>query len=1551
MIIYAFFRKILNKVIISALCLFSFQLISQITAVKYQLKYNADSCWYDTYLIIESGSATLSDERLQSNSSFSVLVPAGTNTNIVKHYMPIENNASYSGTIPNEWLINAVVGAPTISPQYDFYMFSPSLDSVSHYNNLNQGDTIRLFSFTVDTIFSCGAGIRIFDNNADPGPTSPGMGFIDFKNIFSLDESVSVYTENAVQINPNAPEFSQLPVITCYAGIEINIDASTNSCQEPLKYAWSGPNGFQSSQEDISILPAYFSDSGMYTVTVSDSYGCKDSMFVNAFNKPNAGNDIVVCSGSVVNISGDNPNSGIWSSFVNNPNGANLTNLSNGMASVTFDDVVSGTFNFIYTANLCSDTLDIVVLPSPVVSISGDSVICIGASTNLSPNLGGFWVSNQTSIATVTNEGLVNALAEGTSSFTFTETASGCSATTPSITIHPLPAASISGTPNVCVGSETTLSPVNNGIWLSENISLATINNTGVVTGISTGQVSFTFTDTLTGCISNPIEISVLPKPTTMITGNNIICVDATTNISPSSGGMWNSLNPAVAVIDNFGLITGTGIGSCSFIWTEMSTGCTSDTSQIINVIDKPIISMADQEICTGSTTLLTPNIGGTWISNNPSVATVGFSTGVITGVSYGDVTFTFTNTATGCSNTSENLHVVQRPEISATPAQICVGSTALLTPKTGGIWISLDNDIATVADSIAIGTGTGLVTFLFADTITGCQNTLLLSVTERASVMISGDDEICEDFTSQLSPSTGGIWTSSNSNVALVDNEGLVTGVSAGIVFFNFTESSTGCNSLPTPILKVNAKPEIQLTGPGEICIGATTGFSPSTGGIWTSNNTLVATIDNLTGDVTGVGGGTTTFYYTSSATGCESLPSQNIHIYEEPSTSIAGPAVICIGGSTFLSPSTGGIWTSENPAIASVDNIGFVSGVGAGTVHFTYTETEHGCNYTSTTEDILITPCFNPDFNVTTVNIIVNGNLNTNDFGATGNTFFDGILTSAPSGSNPMLLVNPNGSYTFQSDSEGVYIYIIPVCLPGMSSQCPFSELTITVIKNLNVVKTPVANADLAVVSINASVDIMTLRNDSCVVTAGCYLDPSSVHITVLPLHGNAVVNTITGDISYAPNLNFTGVDSLVYEVCVLNEATNCASARQIISVIALNSENTTLASDDFKVGSLDSLLTGNILQNDTDAEGDLQFVTSQVSSSVFGDFSLNSNGDFSFAPAHGFIGPIEFIYEVCDDNAVISCTFATLHLLILPDLTVQLRAYLEGALMNNANANINGRPLMRDNLRVSPFNGSRYIPASSPYKIPTSQINIIHKYQHVGVGTRNDLHTIVNPEQVFGVTGRDAIVDWVFVELRAENNQTNIVASRSGLIQRDGDIVDIDGVSPLSFAGTAVNNYYTVVRHRNHLGVMSATPISPEQLGSLVDFTFPATQTFDFGTTLGNGYDFTGTAQNSSVKSGYKALWAGDFDANKKIKAENPNDDLNNLFFDIFIFPSNGAGNANYDFAIGYHQGDFDLNSKAKFDNPNDDKNMLIAQLLFYPINFNIMSNFDFFIEQIP
>jgi hypothetical protein len=105
------------------------------------------------------------------------------------------------------------------------------------------------------------------------------------------------------------------------------------------------------------------------------------------------------------------------------------------------------------------------------------------------------------------------------------------------------------------------------------------------------------------------------------------------------------------------------------------------------------------------------------------------------------------------------------------------------------------------------------------------------------------------------------------------------------------------------------------------------------------------------------------------------------------------------------------------------------------------------------------------------------------------------------------------------------------------------------------------------------------------------------------------------------------------------------------------------------------------------------------------------------------------------------------------------------------------------------------------------------------------------------------------------------------------------------------------------------------------------------------------------NSNVKLGYRALWAGDFNSDGKLKFVNPKDDQNILFFDVLMYPANTTSSSNYNFSIGYLQGDFDMNSKAKYDNPNDDKNLLFSQILLFPLNTSILSNFNFFIQQVP
>ncbi|HRD52911.1 MAG TPA: hypothetical protein PKY96_09735, partial [Flavobacteriales bacterium] len=92
------------------------------------------------------------------------------------------------------------------------------------------------------------------------------------------------------------------------------------------------------------------------------------------------------------------------------------------------------------------------------------------------------------------------------------------------------------------------------------------------------------------------------------------------------------------------------------------------------------------------------------------------------------------------------------------------------------------------------------------------------------------------------------------------------------------------------------------------------------------------------------------------------------------------------------------------------------------------------------------------------------------------------------------------------------------------------------------------------------------------------------------------------------------------------------------------------------------------------------------------------------------------------------------------------------------------------------------------------------------------------------VLGVTGDNAIVDWVQLELRDAGTPTALIATRAALLQRDGDVVDIDGASAVSFrAGSG--NYRVAVRHRNHLGAMSAAPIALTTAPVGVDFSNPA------------------------------------------------------------------------------------------------------------------------------
>ncbi|MGB4841252.1 MAG: hypothetical protein WBP08_19750, partial [Saprospiraceae bacterium] len=143
--------------------------LTQVTDVKYQIRYNTSNCRYDCYLIIVAGSATTSQQRAQFNAQYSVVVPAGSSISVAQNFMPLQNNQNYTGTTPLRWILSSSVLAPGAEPQSDFYGITPTLSPASFYNNLVAGDTIRLFSLAISPVPNCGSGIRIFRNDIDPG--------------------------------------------------------------------------------------------------------------------------------------------------------------------------------------------------------------------------------------------------------------------------------------------------------------------------------------------------------------------------------------------------------------------------------------------------------------------------------------------------------------------------------------------------------------------------------------------------------------------------------------------------------------------------------------------------------------------------------------------------------------------------------------------------------------------------------------------------------------------------------------------------------------------------------------------------------------------------------------------------------------------------------------------------------------------------------------------------------------------------------------------------------------------------------------------------------------------------------------------------------------------------------------------------------------------------------------------------------------------------------------------------------------------------------------
>ena len=274
-------------------------------------------------------------------------------------------------------------------------------------------------------------------------------------------------------------------------------------------------------------------------------------------------------------------------------------------------------------------------------------------------------------------------------------------------------------------------------------------------------------------------------------------------------------------------------------------------------------------------------------------------------------------------------------------------------------------------------------------------------------------------------------------------------------------------------------------------------------------------------------------------------------------------------------------------------------------------------------------------------------------------------------------------------------------------------------------------------------------------------------------------------------------------------------------------------------------------------------------------------------------------------------------------LPPQVVKIscKALLQGAYNNAAG-------LMRDDLRVKGL-----LPLTQPYGQTIYADNL-----YTGTETTTSA--------VLAVTGANAIVDWVIVEMRDKNNPATILAKRAGLVQRDGDIVDVDGVNPLVFTSLVPESYYVAVKHRNHLGVMTNTAIPLSSAGTVVDFTSTTQGNFKVAGVLGSNF-----AQKVSA-NGKRLLWASNVQKENnvwRVIYQGPNNEVSPVYIDVLTAANNPNFNANY-ILSGYLRSDVTMDGRTIYQGPNNEVDIIYFEVITHPENTSLLANF-IINQQIP
>lgn len=1094
---------------------------------------------------------------------------------------------------------------------------------------------------------------------------------------------------------------SNLGATSCFGQCNGSITGSAAGGTGPYTYLWSTG----ATTASISGLCA-----GQYVVTITDAIGCQkvDSITVTEPDSLSGSFSLVnpLCSplatGSVTTTitGGTAPYSYNWSTGATS---ANLTGRTAGTYSLTVTDFKGCTKTFSVT--LINQTTF-----TPTAGV-GQPTYCEGETIQLTSSGGGTysWSGPATFGSALQNPTRANALPSYSGTYTVTVTSpSGCTGTASvNVSVTPTPAAptNVSANPNpICTGNNLTLSATGTNLqWTGPPSSTYTASGSPVVRAITNVNQGGTYsvTQTVSGCISNPATVNVTVNATPVIgstsSSNPTTCsgsdgsitlngLNASTVYAVTYNKNGNPVGPVnlTSSVGGSVVISGLTAGSYTNIIVTLS-GCPSaPVLGPITLTDPSTpsaptnVTASPNPICTGNTlTLSATGSNLSWTGPSSFVATGSPVTRSITSTTQGGV-YSVTQTVAGCTSAPATVSVTvyQTPSITTTASTnptTCLGAdgTVTLGGLVSGSTYSVTYDKNTVGQGpvnlVANGSGQVVITGLTA----GSYTNFIVSINGCPSAPVAGPivltdpsnppaptnvtaspNPICINNTLTLSATGSNLsWTGPDSYSASGSpvTRSITTTLQGGV--YSVTQTVANCTSAPATVTVV-VKPTPAIT--------STNSTNPTTcggtNGSITLNGLFADSTYSVTYDKNSVAQGP--FTIVANGSGQVIISGLTAGTYSNFVVTLSGcPSNPVIGSITLTDPSNPpaptNVTASPNPICtgntltlsATGSNLAWTGplsySASGSPVTIAITDVNQGGIYSVTQT---VANCVSPP---ATVNVVVNptpvitstSSINPTTCGGTEGTItLSGLNASTSYTVNYIKNASPVGPVLISTNVSGQLV------ITGLTAGT-YSNIIVTLTGCPSAAAGPITLTDPA----NPAAPVASNSGPAC------YGDTLKLFATNV-LNGTYAWTGPGGYTSTEQNpirVNATPAMSGVYSVVVT--VANCNSIPATTSV-TVTSCPPVAVNDNYSTNEDQPLTVSapGVLTNDYDPANPQQPITANttpVSNPSNGTVTLNANGSFTYTPSANFNGLDSFIYSICDNEVPAACDTATVYITVVP------------------------------------------------------------------------------------------------------------------------------------------------------------------------------------------------------------------------------------------------------------------------------------------------------------